>query len=50
MEEKRGRFILIWAETIREFVARLNEKGLTREDIVYIDSPKGETYYAIVYV
>lgn len=50
MGETREHFMLVGAENIREFVAKLNEKGLTKDDIVYISNPSDGSYYAIVYV
>ena len=50
MEETRGYFTLVAAENIRDFVARLNEKGLTKDNIIQMFSPSSGSYYAIVYV
>lgn len=44
-------FTIIADNNIRSFVGKLNEKGLTREDIVkIIYKPSSNEYLAIIYI
>jgi superfamily I DNA and RNA helicase len=51
MEEKKKYFNVIVSDNVRSFIAELNEKELTRDDIISIFvHPSSKNYYAITYV
>lgn len=50
MEEKEKYFTCVVSDNIREFVATLNERRVTRDDIVdCFYNQHSSTYYALIY-